>query len=50
MNAIVLKVKSNGRTVLHINSWKTNYHDKKHGAVTQKSSSNSSSSSSSSSS
>jgi hypothetical protein len=36
MNAIVLKVKSNGRTVLHIKSWKTNDHEKKHGAVTKK--------------
>jgi hypothetical protein len=43
MNAIVLKVKSKGRTVLHIKSWKTNDHEKKHSAVTQKSSSSSSS-------
>jgi hypothetical protein len=39
MNATVFKVKSNGRTVLHIKSWKTNDHAKKLGAVTQKSSS-----------
>jgi hypothetical protein len=44
MNAIVLKVESKGRTVLHIKSWKTNDHEKKHGVVTQKSSSSSSSS------